>query len=76
MLRLINESDWQTRVELPKESTADVTMRRLQRFKPAEDDVITWEYGDAKGNVTCKDGIFTVEKLNITQNGCILKFNK
>lgn len=76
MLRLINESDWQTRVELPKESTADVTMRRLQNFKANDGDEIAWEYGETKGNVTCKDGIFTVEKLAITQDGCILKFNK
>lgn len=33
-LRLMNSADWNTRRTLPEETTADVMIRRLQRFSP------------------------------------------
>lgn len=75
-LRLINNGEVETRLTLPTESFADVTLRRLQNFKPAEKQQIKWEYDDACGEVICENEIFTIKNLKITQKGAILKLKK
>lgn len=72
-LRLLNPTEWKTRITLPEESVADVTLRRLQNFKVDDGQNIKWEYDGKRGVVTCDDGIFTIQGLKITQNGAVLK---
>lgn len=74
-LRLLNPQEWKTRVELPTESVADVTLRRLQKFKIKEGQKIKWEYDGNSGEITCDDGVFTLERIKVTQNGSVLKLS-
>lgn len=73
-LRLLTAEEWTTRVTLPTEATADVTLRRLQscRFTPGTE--ATWEYGKDSGKVTAdENGLVTIPCLKITAEPTVLK---
>ncbi len=74
-LRLLRPDEWESRLEFPKSSVADVTLRRLQNFKVSAGDTVKYEYGSETGTVTAGEKL-TIEKLTVTQDGTVLKLTK
>lgn len=73
-LFLVKSSDLTTRFEIPKEATADVTLRRLQSLKIAPGQKVKWSFGGASGEVEAEaEGLATVPKLKITSEPATLK---
>ncbi|MCI8386907.1 MAG: prolyl oligopeptidase family serine peptidase [Clostridiales bacterium] len=76
-LRLITESDWKSRVPFPKESTADVSIRRLQSFKIAPNEKIKWAFGNDSGEIIAdENGLVTIDDLKITQTPATLELKR
>ena len=73
-LRLMNADEWTTRVQLPTESVADVTLRRLQSFAPCCK--VKYSFGDVAGEAELEDGVITVKGLKITQTPTVLSLRK
>ena len=64
-LRLFRQDEWKSRVEFPLESTADVSLRRLQRF--VKEDDLSWSFGGAGGKAeVAPDGRVDIGRLTIT----------
>ena len=64
-LRLLRQDEWKSRVEFPLESTADVSLRRLQRF--AKEGDLSWSFGGAFGKAeVAPDGRVDIGRLTIT----------
>ena len=74
-LRLLGESEWQSRMTFPTESTADVTLRRLQNFTAAPGEKIAYTFGDQSGTVTADDAL-TVPHLTIRREPTVLTLRK
>lgn len=77
-LRLLAPSDVKSTIAFPTESTADVTLRRLQKFAVAAGKNCTWEFTRggatiAKGNVQADaNGLITIPRLAISQTPTVL----
>lgn len=61
----------------PAESTADVSIRRLQRFKADSGDRIDWSFAGRSGSVQAdENGLITIPRLSVTQVPAILTLTK
>jgi pimeloyl-ACP methyl ester carboxylesterase len=65
-LYLVKASDLQTSFTVPKEATADVTLRRVQKLRIAPGASASWTFGTAKGEVKADgEGCITIAGLKI-----------
>ena len=72
-LRLLAPGEWETRVALPKESVADLTFRRMQRFLLAPGEAFRYSYGDQTGcGVATADGRPEWSRIRITREPTVL----
>lgn len=74
-LRLLAEDEWESRLTFPAESSADVTLRRLQNFKAAAGERLRYTYGDKSGEITVS-GALTPGRLCIKTVPTVLKITK
>ena len=66
-LYLISASDLKTQFEIPKEASADVTLRRLQNFRIKPGETFHWTFGTTKGEGQADgQGLVTIPALKIT----------
>ncbi len=66
-LFLVSPNDLKTSFAIPGESTADVSLRRLQQFKVAADKKLHWTFGSASGEVQADaTGLATIPQLKVT----------
>lgn len=66
-LGLVNATDLKTQFEIPKEASADVTLRRLQSFRIKPGETFQWTFGPAKGEGQAdSQGLVTIPGLKIT----------
>lgn len=76
-LFLVKPADLQTTFTIPTESTADVSLRRLQSFPVAPGEAVHWTFGAAHGDVQADStGLVTVPRLKITQAPATLRVEK
>lgn len=76
-LFLLKPSELKTTFAIPAESTADVTLRRLQNLRTAPGDSVQWMFGSAKGQVKAdKEGRFTIPRLSISSTPQTLSVRK
>ena len=77
-LRLVSKDELKHVVDIPRESTTDITLRRLQRFRIREGVNYTWRMirdGNVlqSGPVTCDDkGIITIRGVTVSGNPAVL----
>ncbi|MBX9678106.1 MAG: PHB depolymerase family esterase [Gemmataceae bacterium] len=65
-LRILSDSDFKTSFALPKEAAADLTLRRLQRFRIEPGETVQWSFGNAKGEVKADPaGLATLPQLKV-----------
>lgn len=74
-LRLLGQEEWESRLTFPKESVADVTLRRLQKFAPKPGEKLKYTFGDKSGEIGF-DGKVKVEGLTVTTEAKVLKITK
>ncbi|MCQ2456916.1 MAG: hypothetical protein MJ096_06130 [Clostridia bacterium] len=74
-LRLLAQDEYESRLTFPKESTADVTIRRLQKFAFSEGDEVSFTFGDKSGKVKLADSL-TIPGLTVTTAPKVLKISK
>ena len=76
-LWLLTPDEWNTRVNLPSESVADLLIRRVKNFKLGDGEEFKWTLGDKSG-VSCADsmGHPSIDKITVTQDVQILKLTK
>jgi poly(3-hydroxybutyrate) depolymerase len=73
-LRLLGESEVKTKFKLPTESTADVTLRRLQRFHVKPGESVRWSFGEAGGEANADpQGLFTIPQLKVKSEPAVLR---
>jgi poly(3-hydroxybutyrate) depolymerase len=73
-LFLVKSADLKTSFTIPTESTADVTLRRVQKFRVAPSATVQWTFGTAKGEVKADEqGYVTVPGLKITADQTTLR---
>jgi hypothetical protein len=66
-LYFVNPADLKTKFEIPKEATADVTLRRLQSFRLKPDQTFHWNFGTNKGEAKSDaQGLVTIPALKMT----------
>jgi poly(3-hydroxybutyrate) depolymerase len=66
-LFLVRPSELKTTFQVPAESTADVSLRRLQKMRIAPGAVVRWSFGTSDGEVRADaTGCVTVPRLRIT----------
>jgi predicted esterase len=66
-LFLVTAADVKTQFEIPKEASADVTLRRLQSFRLKPGDTFQWTFGTAKGEGKAdSQGLVTIPALKMT----------
>ncbi len=66
-LFLVKPADLKTTFTIPAESTADVSLRRLQKLRVPPGATVSWTFGTAKGEVKADaTGCVTIPKLKIT----------
>ncbi len=66
-LFLVSPAELKTQFEIPKAATADVTLRRVQRFHLKPGASFRWTYGAAKGEGQANSqGVITIPALKIT----------
>lgn len=76
-LRLLTNAEWESRVTFPATSTADVTLRRLQKCRFAPGAVVEWEFDGKNGTVTAdENGLVTVPAVTVTAVPTVLKLKK
>jgi len=76
-LLLMNATELKTKFEIPKEASADVTLRRLQKFKIKAGEAFKWSYGSAKGEGKADaEGLVTVSGLKMTAEPVTLSVSK
>ena len=76
-LRLLSADEVETRFEIPMESVADVTLRRLQHLKVAPGETFNWQYGDVSGKVLVdSDGLLTIPGLKMTAEAVVLRVGR
>ena len=62
-----------TLFQIPVRSTADVTLRRLQKFQIAPNQLIQWQFGDKSGETQAdENGLLTIPQLTITDIPTVL----
>ena len=67
MLFLVKPSEIKTRFTVPTEATADVSFRRLQKFRVSPGDVVRWTFGSSEGEVRADaNGLTTIPRLKVT----------
>ena len=67
-LRLLRPDEWESRVTFPEASVADVSIRRIQKFRLAPGERFAWEYAGASGECAAdEDGVPTVERLEVVR---------
>ena len=76
-LRLMTQADHPTWVVLPDESTADVTLRRLQNFRVQPHETVAYTFGNSSGTV-CADetGHVTIPKLCVRADETLLTLER
>ncbi|QJW98580.1 PHB depolymerase family esterase [Frigoriglobus tundricola] len=68
-LFLVSDKDLKTAFTIPSEATADVSLRRVQKFRVAPGAAVSWTFGAAKGEVKADaQGCVTVPGLKITSD--------
>jgi predicted esterase len=74
VLRLATNDELKSKIfTIPTESTADVSLRRLQEFVAAPHETISWSFGERSGKVQAdKRGLVTIPSLTITSDACVL----
>jgi len=76
-LFLITAAKLKTTFEIPTESTADVSLRRVQKLKVAPGEAFRWTFGPAKGEGKANaDGLLTIPGLKITARPTTLTVNR
>jgi predicted esterase len=66
-LFLVNAANLKTQFEIPKEASADVTLRRLQQFRLKSSASFHWTFGATKGDGQADEqGLVTIPALTIT----------
>lgn len=76
-LSLLTPERLKTSFTIPTESTADVTLRRLQQCKFAPGDKVAWSFGAAHGTATVDaEGVVTAPQLKITAEPTVLTLKK
>ncbi len=77
-LRLGSREELNSHVfEIPAESVADVSLRRLQQFHAEPGESIDWTFGDAHGTVQAdENGLITIPRLSITGDSTSLTLQK
>ncbi|MDG2125582.1 MAG: SGNH/GDSL hydrolase family protein, partial [Verrucomicrobiales bacterium] len=73
-LSLVSAAELETRFEIPDEASADVSLRRLQGFRPEPGAGYEWGFGDAggEGKVDAR-GLVTIAGLKITARPTTLR---
>ena len=73
-LRLVTAEELKSKFFTPPTTaTADVAIRRLQRFTVRPGDKVKWTFGDQKGEATVgADGLLAVGKLTISAEPAVL----
>jgi predicted esterase len=66
-LRLVSKADLSRPAPLPTQATADVTLRRLQKFKVQADKTYVWRFGPVRSGQVRPDpaGLLTIPQLDI-----------
>ena len=76
-LFLVKPSELTTTFTIPTESTADVSLRRLQSLKVAPGELVTWAFNSDHGEVMADStGCVTVPKLKITSEPVTLTIGR
>jgi pimeloyl-ACP methyl ester carboxylesterase len=66
-----------TTFEIPKEATADVTLRRVQNLQVKPGETLKWSFGTAKGQVKADaEGLVTVAGLKISATPATLSVGR
>jgi hypothetical protein len=66
-LFLISPGDLKTTFDIPKEASADVSLRRIQHMHVKPGESVQWTFGTAKGKVLVDaEGVITIPGLGIT----------
>jgi predicted esterase len=76
-LFLVSGTDLKTKFEIPKEASADATLRRLQNFHLKPGEPFKWTYGDVEGEgkVDAR-GAVTIPGLKITSEPATLRIRR
>ncbi len=76
-LFLVKSSELKTTFTIPKESTADVSLRRLQMLRVSPGSTVRWTFGSSDGEVQADaTGLVTIPRLKITTEPTTLKIRK
>ncbi|MFT5322940.1 MAG: putative esterase [Planctomycetaceae bacterium] len=76
-LFLVSAADLTTRFEIPKEASADVTLRRLQNFRLKPGELFRWTFGTATGKGQADaQGLVTLPSLKLTADPTPLRLTR
>ncbi len=76
-LFLVSAADLQTRFEIPKSATADVTLRRVQSFRLKAGESFRWSFGKLSGEGKADaQGVISIPALTITTEAATLSVSK
>ncbi len=76
-LFLVTAADLKTSFEIPKEASADVTLRRLQNFRLKPGEAFHWTFGTAKGEGKADEqGLITIPGLKLSAEPSTLSVSK
>jgi poly(3-hydroxybutyrate) depolymerase len=76
-LHLVTPKEMTTKFKIPAESTADVSLRRLQKLTLSPGNRVNWSFGSAKGEGRVgDDGVLTTPGLRITAEPAVLTVRK
>ena len=76
-LFLTSPADLTTTFEIPKEATADVSLRRVQNMQVMPGKSVQWTFGALKGEVAADaTGLITIPNLRITATPATLTVRK
>ena len=76
-LFLVTAADLKTRFDIPKEATADITLRRAQAFRLKPGESYRWEFGAAKGQGKADlQGLVSIPTLKVTATPATLSVSR
>jgi hypothetical protein len=76
-LFLMKAAEIKTSFKIPTETTADVSLRRLQKLRVAPKALVRWTFGESKGEVRADaEGCITLPALKITAKPTTLSVSK
>lgn len=76
-MALFLAADLKTKFEIPKEATADVSLRRIQNLQVKPGETFKWTFGAAKGEVKADaEGVLTIPGLTISAEPTTLSVQK